>query len=182
MSSKQPMSSDQPVALGQDDPSGNSRAAHLFQHVEHIAYMLLGILLACAAAVSLLRAAISLVEGLRQFGSGSAIVDVIDELLFVFMLIEILHTVRASLKTGGLSCEPFLVVGLIASIRRVLVITLETSQTTHDKGWTPDTIRMMHNSLAELGVMAGLIGVMVIGIYMLHRARPHDAEPAGTST
>ena len=41
------------------------------------------------------------------------------------MVIEILHTVRVSFTEGALVSEPFLVVGLIASIRRVLVITLE---------------------------------------------------------
>lgn len=165
----------------EQDSGIHAQAALVFRHIEHIAYMLLGLLLACAAALSLVRAALTLVGGLQHLQSETAIFDVVDELLFVFMLIEILHTVRASLTTGGLSCEPFLVVGLIASIRRVLVITLETSQQTHEKGWTPETVRMLHSSLAELGVMAGLIGVMVVGIYMLHRARAEDDEAVGTS-
>ncbi len=53
------------------------------------------------------------------------------------MLVEILHTVHASIRTGTLLCEPFLIVGLIACIRRVLVITLETSQITQPDKWDP---------------------------------------------
>ena len=43
------------------------------------------------------------------------------------MLVEILHTVRISIRSHILVTEPFLIVGLIASIRRILVITLEVS-------------------------------------------------------
>jgi hypothetical protein len=41
------------------------------------------------------------------------------------MLVEILHTVRISIRSHILVTEPFLVIGLIASIRRILVITLK---------------------------------------------------------
>lgn len=37
------------------------------------------------------------------------------------MIVELLHTVRISIQSQALTMEPFLVVGLIASIRRVLV-------------------------------------------------------------
>jgi hypothetical protein len=47
---------------------------------------------------------------------------VLDQLLLVLMLVEILHSVRISIRSHILlATEPFLVVGLIASIRRVLV-------------------------------------------------------------
>ena len=44
----------------------------------------------------------------------------------MLMMAEILHTVHVSVRTGTLMCEPFLIVGLIACIRRVLVSTLES--------------------------------------------------------
>jgi len=48
-----------------------------------------------------------------------------DELLVALMLVEILDTVRISICSHLLVTEPFLVIGLIASIRRMLVISLE---------------------------------------------------------
>ena len=51
-------------------------------------------------------------------------VQVLDQLLFVLVLVEILHTVRISIRAHEILIEPFLIVGLIASIRRVLVITM----------------------------------------------------------
>lgn len=153
----------------------------MFLHLEHISYTLLGLLLAGAAALALVNVAVLLFHGVLDFGGNTQIVDIIDKLLFVFMLIEILHTVRASLRTGGLSCEPFLVVGLIASIRRVLVITLETSQVSRDQQWTPQAQVMVRYSMIELGVMTALILAMVFSIYLLHRATPGTEEPAGSS-
>jgi hypothetical protein len=43
---------------------------------------------------------------------------------------QILHTVPISIRSHVLVTEPFLVVGLIASIRRILVITLEAATLT----------------------------------------------------
>jgi hypothetical protein len=54
----------------------------------------------------------------------------LDELLVALMLVEILHTVRISIRSPVLVTEPFLVIGLIASIRRMLVISLELATLT----------------------------------------------------
>ena len=41
------------------------------------------------------------------------------------MIVEILYTVQVSFREHALIPEPFLIVGLIAGIRRVLVLTAE---------------------------------------------------------
>jgi uncharacterized membrane protein (DUF373 family) len=63
---------------------------------------------------------------------------VLNELLIVLMLVEILHTVRISIRSHVLVTEPFLVVGLIASIRRILVISLEMATLTKEGMWSND--------------------------------------------
>jgi hypothetical protein len=68
-------------------------------------------------------------------------------------------------------CEPFLIVGLIASIRRVLVITLESSQANQPGNWTPETEAQLNATMLELGVLGGLILVMVISIYLLRQSQ-----------
>jgi uncharacterized membrane protein (DUF373 family) len=140
--------------------------------VEHLLYLALGILLCLTAVLTLAGAAATLWQGLGEWTATETVFVVIDRLLFVLMLIEILHTVRVSVESGVLSCEPFLVVGLIASIRRVLVITLESSKGTQ-QGVDPEVAdRLFRTSMTELGVLAVLILVMVASIYMLRRARP----------
>ena len=45
-------------------------------------------------------------------------------MLLVLMMVELAYTVIVSLRGAVLSAEPFLIVGLIAVIRRILVITI----------------------------------------------------------
>jgi uncharacterized membrane protein (DUF373 family) len=153
----------------------------LFLGVEHLLYLALGVLLCLTSVLALAGAAATLWEGLGQWSATETVFVVIDRLLFVLMLIEILHTVRVSVESGSLNCEPFLVVGLIASIRRILVITLESSKATHEGNWTETSEQVFRTSMTELGVLAVLILVMVASIYLLRRtkARADEASAAG---
>jgi len=141
----------------------------LFQHIEHIVYFAIGCLLSAGALIELGSAAIALWHGLADWVGNDAILTVIDRLLFVLLLIEILHTIRASIRTGALTCEPFLIVGLIASIRRVLVITLQTSEATKPGSQTPESHEILQDSMIELTVLGGLILVLVVSLYLLSR-------------
>jgi hypothetical protein len=86
------------------------------------------------------------------------------------MLVEILHTVRISIRSHVLVTEPFLVVGLIASIRRILVITLEAATLTKEGAWaTEGASDIFHSSMIELGLLGLLVLVLVISITLLRR-------------
>lgn len=153
-------------------------SAFVFMHTEHAIYAALGLLLAVTAVLALFDAAALTFEAIRHLGGATQLLDVVDRLLFLLMLVEILHTVRVSMRSGRLTCEPFLIVGLIASIRRVLVITLQSSEIMHAKEWNAEKEALFRASMIELGVLALLILTMVVSIFMLHRARD-DGEPAG---
>jgi hypothetical protein len=103
------------------------------------------------------------------------VLRVLDQLLVVLMLVEILHTVRISIRSHTLVTEPFLVVGLIASIRRILVITLEAASLTKPDKWTPEGARIFHASMIELGLLAALVFVLVYSITLLRRS-PEKSE------
>ena len=140
------------------------RASEGFEWVEHAAYMALGGLLSVTALLGLLGAVSTLWHSLPDWDSTHTTLLIIDRLLFVLMVIEILHTVRASMRSGQLTCEPFLVVGLIATIRRVLVITLRSSETTKDNSLSEAAAQIFRVSMLELVVLALLIIVMVVSI------------------
>ncbi len=141
-----------------------------FKFIETLAYVALGIMLSASAVLALGGAALVLWHGIGEGTGTDAIFSIIDRLLFVLLLVEILHTITASIRTGGLTCEPFLIVGLIASIRRVLVITLQTSQETKGGEWTPELQGLVHAAMVELGVLGGLILVIVVSLYLLRRS------------
>ena len=152
----------------------------LFLQIEHAAYLALGVLLCATALLALGGAAVLLWHALGDWTGTATVFVIIDRLLFVLMLIEILHTVRVSVRSGALTCEPFLVVGLIASIRRILVITLESSQQTQKGDWSASNEQLFRASMIELAVLALLILVMVASIFLLRRAS-NGGEAAGTA-
>ncbi len=55
----------------------------------------------------------------------SLIGTTLDRFLLVLMLAELLHTLLIFLRTHKFRHQPFLVVGIIAAIRRILVITAQ---------------------------------------------------------
>ncbi len=154
--------------------------ANLFLRVEHGLYVTLALLLCITGLLALAGAAAMLWRGLGDWTTASSVFVVIDRLLVVLMLIEILHTVRVSVHSGSLTCEPFLVVGLIASIRRILVITLESSQATQHGETSENAERLFRMSMIELGILAILILVMVASIFILRRAQK-EAPAAGSN-
>ncbi len=149
-----------------------SVASGVFLNVEVIAYVVLGVMLAIAVLVGVGGAAVSLWGAILAKGETGPLVSAVDRLLFVLMVVEVLHTVRVSFRSGRLVCEPFLIVGLIACIRRVLVITLETTQAHEPGKWNPDAAALLNSTMLELTVLGGLILVMVICIYLLRRSDP----------
>jgi phosphate starvation-inducible membrane PsiE len=165
------MSMESDAKDGQRMPRLGVLADRVFHQAEIVAYILLGVLLAVAAVIGMGGTAMLLVHSLKSNVDTDSLVIAIDRLLFVLMVIEILHTVRVSFRSGTLVAEPFLVVGLIASIRRVLIITLESSQANQFGKWTPEAQALLHSTMLELMVLGGLILVMVISIYLLRRSR-----------
>jgi len=98
--------------------------------------------------------------------------------LVVLMLVEILHTVRVSIRSHILVTEPFLVVGLIASIRRILVITLEASTLTKEGSWSTQGASIFRASMLELGLLGLLFGFGILH-YTLASPRSQPERPRG---
>jgi Phosphate-starvation-inducible E family len=88
------------------------------------------------------------------------------------MLVEILHTVRISIRSHVLVTELFLVVGLIASIRRVLVISLQMATLTKEGSWSSDGVGIFRAAMIELGLLGLRVLVLVFSITLLRRYPP----------
>ena len=161
--------------MSQADDKRVPALSSLFGRVEQYAYVSVGVLLILAAVVAVAGAVALVWHGMLDWTNTTAVFEVVDRLLFILMLVEIMHTVSASIRTGGLTVQPFLVVGLIASIRRVLVITLETSEAMRGHAWSETVSAQFHASMIELGVLGGLILVMVFSIFLLHKI-PTEAK------
>ncbi len=128
------------------------------EHVEDSICVLVGLLLAIAAALLIVSAAISAYnQFVHSVDALQVVVTLLDKGLVMFMVAELLHTVRITLREHTLAAEPFLIVGLIAGIRRVLVLTAETTERTAQQG-------------VELAILVALILVMSIAILVWRRS------------
>jgi hypothetical protein len=85
------------------------------------------------------------------------------------MIVEILYTVQVSFREHALVPEPFLIVGLIAGIRRVLVLTAEFGDLL-EKGDTA-----FRNGMLELGLLTLMILALVGALVLVRRRAPGAA-------
>jgi uncharacterized membrane protein (DUF373 family) len=92
---------------------------------------------------------------------------VLERVLLVFIIAELLYTLRIIDFGGRILVEPFLFIGLIAIVRRVLVVTAEV-----ERGKTQSS-----DILLEIGVLGGLALVFAVAIHLLRRSAPETAEP-----
>jgi hypothetical protein len=145
---------------------------------EVIVYSVLAILLLVTALATATIAGKMLWDGLSQRSAEFQILQVLDELLVVLMLVEVLHTVRISIRSHILVTGPFLVIGLIASIRRMLVITLEAANLTQGGAWTTQGQSVFRASMMELPLLGFLVLILVFSITLLRRypAPPDEIE------
>lgn len=135
---------------------------------EDVLYLITGGLLGLTAIWLLVQTALVLVESV---GGGTLLeqsLEVLDALLLVLMLVELMHTIRVSLEAHALVPEPFLIVALIAGVRRVLILTTEANQYMQTD---PERFQM---ALLELGLLTVFFLVITFAIAWLRRHQEHS--------
>lgn len=149
--------------------AGREWVARAFTRVEDVVYIALGVLLAASAIALLASAGVAFVRTVADGDVAGRLVAILDQLLLVLMIIEILYTVQISFREHALVPEPFLVVGLIAGIRRVLVITAELSNVAQRD---PEQFR---HAMLELGLLTLMVLALVSALGIVRRRAPGAA-------
>jgi uncharacterized membrane protein (DUF373 family) len=139
-----------------------SRAAHWLHWAESGVLLLIGIVLVGLALLLLASSVLSLVSAVQHGSVRDGAIEILDSVLLVMMTMEIVYTVAVSLESHTLVAEPFLIIGMIAAIRRMLVITAESTKL---EASNPAAFR---NTLIELGLLA-LMVLSLAGAIMLLR-------------
>lgn len=162
--------------MSERPPVFRVRFGEYIGHAEVISYSLLAVLLFITVLAAITSAGKTLWENIANRTIVAGILQVLDQLLSVLMVIEILHTVRISIRSHILVTEPFLIVGLIASIRRVLVISLEAATLTKSTSWSTEGASIFRATMLELGLLGALILILVFSITLLRRYAPAPKE------
>jgi uncharacterized membrane protein (DUF373 family) len=102
-------------------PRGVAGSIWLLEHAQDAVTIAVGVVLIALAAVLMVAALVDFVTS--RFPVAFRATGLLDQVLLVLILVEIVHTVVLSLRAHRLAAQPFIVVGLVAVIRRILVLT-----------------------------------------------------------
>ncbi len=153
------------------DPT-RRRIALAFSAVEDVVYVGLGVLLASGAIFLLVTTAVSFGTSLFAGTLPKDFIGLLDRILLILLVVELLYTVQVSFREHVITPEPFLLVGLIAAIRRVLILTAEFGRM---ENMAPATINFF---LLELSVLTVLILAIAIALFVLRKKGPAIAVKA----
>ena len=143
----------------------------VFTIVEDVVYIGLGLLLAGCSLALLVSGIIIFRQNLMAGSITTNIVALLDRVLLILLVVELLYTVQVSFREHALMTEPFLLIGLIAAIRRVLLLTAELAQV-HEK---PDVFQ---HFIVELVVLTVMIVALVISLVLLRKRSGSVTEHA----
>ena len=144
-------------------PAPPHGVAHYLALAERFVLIMIAIVLSSLALLLLASGVQALVQAVMTWTIREQAIEILDTVLLVMMTMEIVYTVTLSLESHTLVAEPFLVIGAIAAIRRMLVITAESTKTAD--------AAVFHNTLLELFLLAFIVIVMALSIYILRRSQ-----------
>ena len=147
-----------------EEKSSRTWVVRGFAVVEDVVYVGLGVLLGGSSLVLLVSGLIIFWQNLLAGSLTTNMVTLLDRILLILLVIELLYTVQVSFREHALIPEPFLLVGLIAAIRRVLVLTAEFAQV-QDK---PEEV--FKHFIVELVVLTFLVITLVVSLILLRKS------------
>jgi phosphate starvation-inducible membrane PsiE len=158
------------VALAQTDKTQNEEdrqrfADRILSLVEDAVYWAVAALLA-VASLALIVAQVNTLLSLRDTAASTVMLELLDGLLLIFIFVELLYAVRTSLRSHEIVVEPFLIVGILACIKEIVVQSVEAAKLL---GNGPEFAR----AIVQTGVLGGLVLVLAVAAFVL-RERRHD--------
>jgi uncharacterized membrane protein (DUF373 family) len=134
---------------------------------EDVVYLGVALLLIVGAAALLVQGAVELVTTIPD-GPTEAAKALLDPLLLVFILVELLSAVRMTLQERKLIAEPFLIVGMIATIKEIIVTAISA------KDFAETDPSRFDDALLEIGTLSGLLVALSIASFL---TRLKEREP-----
>jgi uncharacterized membrane protein (DUF373 family) len=150
-------------------PSGFGRAGtRTLEIAENVVYAGIAVLLIAGSLLLLVLAALKSFALLSDF-SQAPLLEMLDVLLLVFIFVELLFAVRATVERRELVAEPFLIIGIIASIKEIVVLSVEAA------GVVGRGDEFTHR-LVEIGVLGVLVLLLGLTSWLLRRKEREPEE------
>jgi uncharacterized membrane protein (DUF373 family) len=147
-------------------------AAPWIEFADRALYVIVAVLFLVAA---LAMAGYAVVTFAQHFGEDFPLrlVTFINDLLLVLIILEVLGTVRSYLDTGTTSLKPFLYIGIISAIRRILAIGAQTTL-----GAAPSESGFQH-LMVDLAINGLVVLALSVGLYLFGRHQTAVATAEG---
>jgi len=149
--------------IKREPKKGTVLIAHYLNRAENVVLVLIALVLIMLAVILLGSSVVTLITALMTGTIQNLSIEILDSVLLVMMTMEIVYTVIVSLEGHTLAAEPFLIIGAIAAIRRMLVITAESTKQF-------ENVEVFRSTLLELGLLAVIVVAIAVAIYMLRRS------------
>ncbi len=158
------------MAAADTEPQVTHRVLHL---LETGIYVAVGVFLT-VAAVFLLIGTINDLRHAVSNGSNAVTIGVLvlDRILLMLIVAELVYTLGLVIHTHELSAEPFLIIGLIAVVRRTLILTASIES-------FPTAGRGLTNLLLQLGALSGLAIALSVAVYLVRNSGGAEATASG---
>ncbi len=95
--------------------------------------------------------------------------DILDRVLLITIFVELLITIEIIVRERQLVAEPFLLIGVVAVIRRILLVTAEAGQSLDD----PERFL---NLVTELAVLTALVVSLAAALYIARRTQRRQED------
>ena len=127
---------------------------------ERGAYYGVALFLLVTIVMVFVSAAISLGD-VVELGPLETALEVLDKVLLIFIFAELLGTISTIVREREVTAEPFLLIGLIAVVRRILAVTASIEQNLG----TP----RFNDLILELGVLTVLVLALAGALFFARR-------------
>jgi len=136
------------------------RLAGILNFSEKIVYYGAALALILTVAILFVSVGQSLLAVFEE-GPLETALTVLDRVLLIFIFVELLNTIEIIVRENEIIAEPFLLIGLIAVVRRILLVTAEAEQNLAQENF--------QNLVLELGVLTALVISLAGALYITRR-------------
>ena len=105
-------------------------------------------------------ATVLLVPAMPDTADVATLSAILDGLLLIFIFVELLYAVRVSLRSHEIVVEPFLIVGILAAIKEIVVLSVEAAALLN---MGPEFSR----AAVEIGVLGGVVLVLSLSAWVM---------------
>ncbi len=143
------------------EPEKRPLLVTILDYSQNVVYYGMAIALLVTIGVLFISVGTSLLEVFEVSPLQTALA-VLDRVLLISIFVELLVTIAILVQEREIFAEPFLLIGVIAVVRRILLVTAEAGQ-------TADAERFL-NLVTELGVLTVLVISLAAALYFTRRA------------